>query len=136
MKAYNCRKLPREIYLFRKKGKKLSLTKIRTFLSIEGFQKWRVHCNFKIIKRDKIQYVKCNYTQKFAFEKQLMKILSNKPKEVSISSMIAIFKGLNDGGTYSIDFTKVQRKDFVSRDLKKIINLLKEKNALISNSNS
>jgi len=133
MRAYSSSKTPKEIYLFRKKGRKLSLTKIRTFLSINGPQKWRVHCNFKIVKREKIQYIKGNYSQKIAFEKQLIKILLNKPKEISISSMITTFKGLNDSGAYSIDFTKVQRKDFVSRDILKIIKLLEEKGVLKKN---
>lgn len=133
MRAYSSSKTPKEIYLFRKKGRKLSLTKIRTFLSIDGPQKWRIHCNFKIVKREKIQYIRGNYSQKIAFEKQLIKILLNKPKEISISSMIATFKGLNDSGAYIIDFTKVQRKDFVSRNILKIMKLLEEKGALKEN---
>lgn len=47
--------------------------------------------------------------------------------------MITTFKGLNDSGAYSIDFTKVQRKDFVSRDILKIIKLLEEKGVLKKN---
>ena len=102
MRAYNSRKTPREIYLFRKRGKKIALTKYR----------------------------RCTYSQKWDFEKQLMKILKNKPKEVSISSMIAYFKGINDSGKCTIDFSKIQRKDFVSRNITKITNLLKEKGIL------
>lgn len=44
--------------------------------------------------------------------------------------MIAFFKGFYYNGTYTIDFSKVQRKDFVSRDVAKIEKILKEKGAL------
>ncbi len=115
MRAYNSRKTPREIYLFRKRGKKIALTKYRRFF-LDG----------DIFKAD----IRCTYSQKWDFEKQLMKILKNKPKEVSISSMIAYFKGINDSGKCTIDFSKIQRKDFVSRNITKITNLLKEKGIL------
>ena len=115
MRAYNSRKTPREIYLFRKRGKKIALTKYRRFF-LDG----------DIFKAD----IRCTYSQKWDFEKQLMKILKNKPKEVSISSMIAYFKGINDSGKCTIDFSKIQRQDFVSRNITKITNLLKEKGIL------
>lgn len=124
MRAYNSRKTPREIYLFRKRGQKIALTKINDFLGEE------VHSTFKVITKDKVAFLKCNYTQKFAFEKQLMKILFSKPKLITISSMIALFREFNDSGAYTIDFSKVQRKDFVSRNITKITNLLKEKGIL------
>ena len=124
MKAYNSRKTPREIYLFRKRGQKIVLTKIHDFIGEE------IHSTFKVITKDKVAFLKCNYAQKFAFEKQLMKILFSKPKLITISSMIAFFKGFYDNGAYSIDFSKVQRKDFVSRDIAKIKKILKEKGIL------
>lgn len=124
MKAYNSRKTSREIYLFRKRGQKIVLTKIHDFIGEE------IHSTFKVITKDKVAFLKCNYAQKFAFEKQLMKILFSKPKLITISSMIAFFKGFNDNGVYTIDFSKVQRKDFVSRDVAKIKKILKEKGIL------
>ena len=127
MKAYNSRKTPREIYLFRKRGQKIALTKINDFLGEE------VHSTFKVISKNKVSFLKCSYYQKFTFDNQLMKILFSKPKLTTISSMIALFKGLNDSGAYTIDFSKVQRKDFVSRNMQKIVNILEEKGALTRN---
>lgn len=124
MKAYNSRKTSREIYLFRKRGKKIVLTKIHDFIGEE------IHSTFKVITKDKVSFLKCSYYQKFTFENQLIKILFSKPKLITISSMIALFKVFNDSGAYTIDFSKVQRKDFVSRDIAKIKKLLKEKGIL------
>lgn len=127
MKAYNSRKTPREIYLFRKRGQKIALTKINDFIEEN------VHSIFKVITKDKVAFLKCNYYQKFTFDNQLTKILFSKPKLITISSMIALFKGLNDSGAYTIDFSKVQRKDFVSRNMQKIVNILEEKGVLTRN---
>lgn len=124
MRAYNSRKTPREIYLFRKRGQKIVLTKIHDFIGEE------IHSTFKVITKDKVSFLKCSYYQKFTFENQLIKILFSKPKLITISSMIALFKWFNDNGAYTIDFSKVQRKDFVSRDIAKIKKLLKEKGIL------
>lgn len=124
MKAYNSRKTPKEIYLFRRRGKKIALTKIHDFIGEE------MHSTFKVITKNKVAFLKCSYAQKLAFEKQLIKILFSKPKLITISSMIAFFKGFYYNGTYTIDFSKVQRKDFVSRDVAKIEKILKEKGAL------
>lgn len=130
MRAYNSRKTPREIYLFRKRGKKIALTKYRRFFLDGDIFKADIHGVFQVIGENKYAIIRCTYSQKWDFEKQLMKILKNKPKEVSISSMIAYFKGINDSGKCTIDFSKIQRKDFVSRNITKITNLLKEKGIL------
>ena len=128
MRAYNSRKTPREIYLFRKKGQKIALTKRKFNLTFDdGVIKRNIHSTFKLTRKDKIELLKCRFSEKFAFEKQLWKILYNKPKLMSISSMIACFKGINDSGRCTIDFSKVQRKYFVSRNLFEIAELLKEK---------
>ena len=122
MRAYNSRKTPREIYLFRKKGQKIALTKRKFNLTFDdGVIKRNIHSTFKLTRKDKIELLKCRFSEKFAFEKQLWKILYNKPKLMSISSMIACFKGIND---------RVQRKYFVSRNLFEIAELLKEKGIL------
>lgn len=132
MRAYNSRKTPREIYLFRKKGQKIALTKRKFNLTFDdGYViKRNIHSTFKLTRKDKIELLKCRFSEKFAFEKQLWKILDNKPKLMSISSMIACFKGINDSGRCTIDFSKVQRKYFVSRNLFEIAELLKEKGIL------
>lgn len=132
MRAYNSRKTPREIYLFRKRGKKIVLTKRKFNLTFDnGYViKRNIHSTFKLTRKDKIELLKCRFSEKFAFEKQLWKILYNKPKLMSISSMIACFKGINDSGICTIDFSKVQRKYFVSRNLFEIAELLKEKGIL------
>ena len=132
MKAYNSRKTSREIYLFRKKGQKIALTKRKFNLTFDdGYViKRNIHSTFKLTRKDKIELLKCRFSEKFAFEKQLWKILYNKPKLMSISSMIACFKGINDSGRCTIDFSKVQRKYFVSRNLFEIAELLKEKGIL------
>ena len=131
MRAYNSRKTPREIYLFRKKGQKIALTKRKFNLTFDdGVIKRKIHSTFKLTRKDKIELLKCRFSEKFAFEKQLLKILYNKPKLMSISSMIACFKGINDSGRCTIDFSKVQRKYFVSRNLFEIAELLKEKGIL------
>lgn len=131
MRAYNSRKTPREIYLFRKKGQKIALTKRKFNLTFDdGVIKRNIHSTFKLTRKDKIELLKCRFSEKFAFEKQLLKILYNKPKLMSISSMIACFKGINDSGRCTIDFSKVQRKYFVSRNLFEIAELLKEKGIL------
>ncbi|MCF2629027.1 hypothetical protein I6E36_13170 [Fusobacterium mortiferum] len=131
MRAYNSRKTPREIYLFRKKGQKIALTKRKFNLTFDdGVIKRNIHSTFKLTRKDKIELLKCRFSEKFAFEKQLWKILYNKPKLMSISSMIACFKGINDSGRCTIDFSKVQRKYFVSRNLFEIAELLKEKGIL------
>lgn len=132
MRAYNSRKTPREIYLFRKKGQKIALTKRKFNLTFDdGYViKRNIHSTFKLTRKDKIELLKCRFSEKFAFEKQLGKILYNKPKLMSISSMIACFKGINDSGRCTIDFSKVQRKYFVSRNLFEIAELLKEKGIL------
>ncbi len=132
MRAYNSRKTPREIYLFRKRGKKIVLTKRKFNLTFDdGYViKRNIHSTFKLTRKDKIELLKCRFSEKFAFEKQLWKILYNKPKLMSISSMIACFKGINDSGRCTIDFSKVQRKYFVSRNLFEIAELLKEKGIL------
>lgn len=128
MRAYNSRKTPREIYLFRKKGQKIALTKRKFNLTFDdGVIKRNIHSTFKLTRKDKIELLKCRFSEKFAFEKQLWKILYNKPKLMSISSMIACFKGINDSGRCTIDFSKVQRKYFISRNLFEIAELLKEK---------
>ena len=111
MRAYNSRKTPREIYLFRKKGQKIALTKRKFNLTFDdGVIKRNIHSTFKLTRKDKIELLKCRFSEKFAFEKQLWKILYNKPKLMSISSMIACFKGINDSGRCTIDFSKVQRR--------------------------
>ncbi|WP_270427946.1 hypothetical protein [Fusobacterium mortiferum] len=131
MRAYNSRKTPREIYLFRKKGQKIALTKRKFNLTFDdGVIKRNIHSTFKLTRKDKIELLKCRFSEKFAFEKQLWKILYNKPKLMSISSMIVCFKGINDSGRCTIDFSKVQRKYFVSRNLFEIAELLKEKGIL------
>lgn len=138
MRAYNSRKTAREIYLFRKKGQKIALTKRKFNLTFDdgyvindGYViKRNIHSTFKLTRKDKIELLKCRFSEKFAFEKQLWKILYNKPKLMSISSMIACFKGINDSGRCTIDFSKVQRKYFVSRNLLEIAELLKEKGIL------
>lgn len=131
MRAYNSRKTPREIYLFRKKGQKIALTKRKFNLTFDdGVIKRNIHSTFKLTRKDKIELLKCRFSEKFAFEKQLWKILYNKPKLMSISLMIACFKGINDSGRCTIDFSKVQRKYFVSRNLFEIAELLKEKGIL------
>lgn len=132
MRAYNSRKTPREIYLFRKKVQKIALTKRKFNLTFDdGYViKRNIHSTFKLTRKDKIELLKCRFSEKFAFEKQLWKILYNKPKLMSISSMIACFKGINDSGRCTIDFSKVQRKYFVSRNLFEIAELLKEKGIL------
>lgn len=131
MRAYNSRKTPREIYLFRKKGQKIALTKRKFNLTFDdGVIKRNIHSTFKLTRKDKIELLKCRFSEKFAFEKQLWKILYNKPKLMNISSMIACFKGINDSGRCTIDFSKVQRKYFVSRNLFEIAELLKEKGIL------
>ena len=132
MRAYNSRKTPREIYLFRKKGQKIALTKRKFNLTFDdGYViKRNIHSTFKLTRKDKIELLKCRFSEKFAFEKQLWKILYNKPKLMSISSMIACFKRINDSGRCTIDFSKVQRKYFVSRNLFEIAELLKEKGIL------
>lgn len=131
MRAYNSRKTPREIYLFRKKGQKIALTKRKFNLTFDdGVIKRNIHSTFKLTRKDKIELLKCRFSEKFAFEKQLWKILYNKPKLMSISSMIACFKRINDSGRCTIDFSKVQRKYFVSRNLFEIAELLKEKGIL------
>ena len=131
MRAYNSRKTPREIYLFRKKGQKIALTKRKFNLTFDdGVIKRNIHSTFKLTRKDKIELLKCRFSEKFAFEKQLWKILYNKPKLMSISSMIACFKGINDSGRCTIDFSKVQRKYFVSRNLLEIAESLKEKGIL------
>lgn len=131
MRAYNSRKTPREIYLFKKKGQKIALTKRKFNLTFDdGVIKRNIHSTFKLTRKDKIELLKCRFSEKFAFEKQLWKILYNKPKLMSISSMIACFKGINDSGRCTIDFSKVQRKYFVSRNLFEIAELLKEKGIL------
>lgn len=132
MRAYNSRKTAREIYLFRKKGQKIALTKQKFNLTFDdGYViKRNIHSTFKLTRKDKIELLKCRFSEKFAFEKQLWKILYNKPKLMSISSMIACFKGINDSGRCTIDFSKVQRKYFVSRNLFEIAELLKEKGIL------
>ena len=132
MRAYNSRKTPREIYLVRKKGQKIALTKRKFNLTFDdGYViKRNIHSTFKLTRKDKIELLKCRFSEKFAFEKQLWKILYNKPKLMSISSMIACFKGINDSGRCTIDFSKVQRKYFVSRNLFEIAELLKEKGIL------
>ncbi len=131
MRAYNSRKTAREIYLFRKKGQKIALTKRKFNLTFDdGVIKRNIHSTFKLTRKDKIELLKCRFSEKFAFEKQLWKILYNKPKLMSISSMIACFKGINDSGRCTIDFSKVQRKYFVSRNLFEIAELLKEKGIL------
>ena len=132
MRAYNSRKTPREIYLFRKKGQKIALTKRKFNLTFDDCYviKRNIHSTFKLTRKDKIELLKCRFSEKFAFEKQLWKILYNKPKLMSISSMIACFKGINDSGRCTIDFSKVQRKYFVSRNLFEIAELLKEKGIL------
>lgn len=132
MRAYNSRKTAREIYLFRKKGQKIALTKRKFNLTFDdGYViKRNIHSTFKLTRKDKIELLKCRFSEKFAFEKQLWKILYNKPKLMSISSMIACFKGINDSGRCTIDFSKVQRKYFVSRNLFEIAELLKEKGIL------
>ena len=132
MRAYNSRKTPREIYLFRKKGQKIALTKRKFNLTFDdGYViKRNIHSTFKLTRKDKIELLKCRFSEKFAFEKQLWKILYNKPKLMSICSMIACFKGINDSGRCTIDFSKVQRKYFVSRNLFEIAELLKEKGIL------
>ena len=132
MRAYNSRKTPKEHYLFRKKGQKIALTKRKFNLTFDdGYViKRNIHSTFKLTRKDKIELLKCRFSEKFAFEKQLWKILYNKPKLMSISSMIACFKGINDSGRCTIDFSKVQRKYFVSRNLFEIAELLKEKGIL------
>lgn len=132
MRAYNSRKTPREIYLFRKRGQKITLTEIETFFHFldSTVERKNVHITLKVIRENKVELIKARFYERFTFGKQLLKILHSKPKEVSISSMIACFKGINDRGKCIIDFSKVQRKDFVSRDMIEIINLLKEKGIL------
>ena len=132
MRAYNRRKTPREIYLFRKKGQKIALTRIDTFFHFldSTVERKNIHITLKVIRKNKVELIRARFYERFTFGKQLLKILYSKPKEVSISSMIACFKGINDSGKCTIDFSKVQRKDFVSRDIIKITDLLKEKGIL------
>lgn len=132
MRAYNSRKTPKEIYLFAKKGHKLSLTtkELPTLLFGNTIPENGIHSIFQIVRKNKKEFVQAGNLERIIFSKQITKILFNISKDVSITLMIAFFKSYTKSYNFVIDYSKLQRKYFVSRDIEKIIKLLEEKDII------
>ncbi len=136
MKAFNSRKTPREIYLFTNRGKNIHLTTKK--LWFEPLDKsefyYDTHSSFKIIRDNKKGYIEVDDIETRDFVTQLSKILWDRT-EISISQIMYYIKDWANNHRYVLDSTKIKRKYFVSRDLEKIKELLKEKGALKINQN-
>lgn len=130
MKAFNSRNTPKEHYLFREKGGKLSLTKVTKYKNYFGEKTKETYTQiFKIFRKDKKIYLQCPCYKKIQYAGELSKFIK-KSKGTSITETIDTFKRLVEFRKYNVDVSKIERKYFVSRNIFEIEEILLKKGVL------
>lgn len=130
MRAFNKRKMSKDIYLFKYKNKKISLTMTINYLDEygnESGEKRFYHGMFKLIRNNNKMSLNGDIYKSRDFFKQLSKIVDNS----NGSSITRVMNYFKNNESFEIDFSKVTRKDFVSRDIWGIRKILEEKGAMI-----
>lgn len=114
MKAYNSRKTPREIYLFRKKFRKLSLSYQQIYTGFNGERKTCVITGVFKVKQNKGSYLIFgdSFKMRSCF-RIINKIVNNTSNTLSITQTI---KYLEEGYNIKISELGITRKEFFQKD--------------------
>lgn len=114
MKAYNSRKTSREIYLFRKKFRKLSLSYQQIYTGFNGERKTCVITGVFKVKQNKGSYLILgdSFKMRSCF-RIINKIVNNTSNTLSITETI---KYLEEGYNIKISELGITRKEFSQKD--------------------
>ena len=114
MKAYNSRKTPREIYLIKKKFRKLSLSYQQIYTGFNGERKTCVITGVFKVKQNKGSYLIFgdSFKMRSCF-RIINKIVNNTSNTLSITQTI---KYLEEGYNIKISELGITRKEFFQKD--------------------
>lgn len=131
MRAYNCRKTPKEHYLFKKKNRKISLTILFSYIDIDGTEQKEknfYHGIFRMKREKEKLFIQGDTFKIREFFKTLAMIVE-KSNGTSITRTMKFYEK-NNSNDIKVDLSKAERKDFVSRNIIQINEILRRKGAI------